>query len=188
MLLVQSFMACFIQFLGVGSSALFFISGLPLFVALALNAIITKPDQDVSLWAYAIGQLIPLTTGAQMMYGVLEVFVPLVGRYRLISRIFTYWAPQTGRMGKQAPAEHIIATIVAVTGAYALPLAIPFIHRYSRAVLVRSIVIVSVLSTLSIAVFFMREPFDAMHQKRLFVIHMENVSHVSIDLQGAITE
>ena len=83
---------------------------------------------------------------------------------------------KTGRMGEQAPAEYIIATIVAVSGAYALPLAIPFIHRYPRAVLKRTIIFLSVLTATSVAVFSMRSPFDAMHQKRLFVIHMENVS------------
>ena len=33
----------------------------------------------------------------------------------------------------------------------------------------------SVLTVLLMAVFAMREPFDAMHQKRLFVIHSQNV-------------
>lgn len=81
-------------------------------------------------------------------------------------------------MGEEAPAEHIIATIVAISGAYALPLSIPFIHRWPQAVLKRSIVLLSVLSALAIAVFSVREPFDAMHQKRVFVVHMENVSYI----------
>jgi hypothetical protein len=78
MLLVQSSSAFVIQWLGVGSAALLFLSGLSLFVALAVNSLVMKTGQDVSLWAYAIGQSIPSTTGAQMLYGVLEVFVPLV--------------------------------------------------------------------------------------------------------------
>ena len=78
-------------------------------------------------------------------------------------------------MGEQAPAEHIIATIAAVVGSYLLPLLIPFIHRYSRAVLARSILLMFTITTISMAVFSMRNPFDTMHQKRLFVIHMENV-------------
>lgn len=78
MLLAQSFSAFLFQLLGVGSAALFFLTSLSLFVALAVNTIAKQPGQDVSLWAYAIGQSIPSTTGAQMMYGVLEVFVPLV--------------------------------------------------------------------------------------------------------------
>ena len=78
MLLTQSFSAFLLQFIGIGSSALFFLSSLALFIALAINTVAKAPGQDVSLWAYAIAQLIPSTTGAQMMYGVLEVFVPLV--------------------------------------------------------------------------------------------------------------
>lgn len=78
-------------------------------------------------------------------------------------------------MGKEAPAEHIIATIVAVVGSYVVPLSIPFIHRYSRVVLTRSILLMVTLTVISMAVFSMRSPFDTMHQKRLFVIHMENV-------------
>lgn len=79
-------------------------------------------------------------------------------------------------MGDEAPAEHIIATIVSVTGCYALPLAIPFVHRYSRAVVVQSLFFLSVLTVLSMAIFSTRDAFDEMHQKRLFIIHMENVS------------
>ena len=33
----------------------------------------------------------------------------------------------------------------------------------------------SMLTGVAMAVFCMRSPFDAMHQKRLYVIHMENV-------------
>lgn len=78
-------------------------------------------------------------------------------------------------MGGEAPAEHIIATIVAVVGSYIVPSIIPFVHRYSRPVLARSILLMVTVTTISMAVFSMRNPFDTMHQKRLFVIHMENV-------------
>ncbi|KAI0343326.1 hypothetical protein BDW22DRAFT_1394270 [Trametopsis cervina] len=159
MLLVQTFLSCLMQFAGIGSAALFFLTGLSLFGALSLNWLIAKPGQEVSLLVYALAQFMPSIVGSQMTYGVLDVFVPL-----------------TGRMGDEAPAEHIIATIVAVTGAYALPLAVPFIHRYSRAVLLRSIISLSIITSISIAVFSMRNPFDEMHQKRLFVIHMENIT------------
>lgn len=87
MLLVQSFSAFAIQWLGVGSAALLFLSSLALFVALTVNSFVVKPGQDVSLWAYAIGQTIPSTTGAQMLYGVLEVFVPLVRVLALLTGI-----------------------------------------------------------------------------------------------------
>ncbi|OBZ74192.1 putative endoplasmic reticulum metallopeptidase 1 [Grifola frondosa] len=108
---------------------------------------------------YAIGQLTPLVTGTEIFCSALDVFVPL-----------------TGRMGEAAPAEHIIANIVAVSGAYTLPLMVPFVHRYSHRILVRMVVLLTMLTGITMAVFSMRSPFDAMHQKRLFVIHMENVT------------
>lgn len=158
-LLAQTGLAFGVQAIGVGSSVLFFLSGLPLFFAMLLNWLVKPSSEPVSLLSYALGQFIPLSTGAQLSYEVLNVFVPL-----------------TGRIGEQAPAEHIIATIVAVVGLYLLPLVIPFIHRYSRAVLARSILLMVTITTISMAVFSMRSPFDTMHQKRLFVIHMENIT------------
>lgn len=77
LLLVQSALAWGIQSFGIGSAALFFISSLPLCLALLFNSVISS-GPDVSLLSYAIGQFIPLTTGAQLAFEVLNVFVPLV--------------------------------------------------------------------------------------------------------------
>lgn len=77
LLLSQTGLAWGIQSLGVGSAALFFLSGLPLYLAMVLNSLVAS-DPDVSLWTYALGQVIPLSTGVQLSYEVLNVFVPLV--------------------------------------------------------------------------------------------------------------
>ena len=66
-----------IQAFGIGSAALFFISGLPLCLALLLNSALAS-GPEVSLLTYYIGQFIPLTMGARMAFEVLNVFVPLV--------------------------------------------------------------------------------------------------------------
>lgn len=79
-------------------------------------------------------------------------------------------------MGAEAPAEHIIAIIVAVTGSYILPLTVPFVHRFSSRVLVRGIMLAALTTVAMMTLFSFRSPFDTMHQKRLFVLHMENVS------------
>ena len=71
-----------------------------------------------------------------------------------------------------APTDHIIANMVATTGVYNFPLAIPFSHRFGRKVLARSVVLVVGV----IAYFARREPFNSMHQKRLFILHHKNVS------------
>lgn len=175
LLLAQSGLAWLIQSIGVGSSALFFLSGLPLYLALVLSYFVA-PASEVSLLSYAVGLLVPLTTGSQMAFEVLNVFVPLVHTFpHFLSAMLLILIHQTGRMGVEAPAEHIIATIVAVVGSYVLSLVVPFIHRFPRAVLHRSILLMITASVISIAVFSARNPFDTMHQKRLFVIHMENV-------------
>jgi hypothetical protein len=81
-----------------------------------------------------------------------------------------------GRVGEGAPADHVVASIVALAGAQALPLVLPFAHRFSRRVLLRAILLTGALTAVAMAVFSTWEPFDPMHQKRLFVLHMENVS------------
>ncbi|KAI0676099.1 hypothetical protein C8Q78DRAFT_369024 [Trametes maxima] len=159
LMLLQSFLAALIQNIGIGAGGTLFLSSGPFVPALLLNSFLTRPGDDISLWSYALGQLSPLVTGTTLFCAVLDVFVPL-----------------TGRIGEEAPAEHIIATIVAITGAYILPLAIPFVHRYGRRILVRAVIVSSLLTGVAMAIFAMRSPFDAMHQKRLFVIHMENIT------------
>ncbi|KZT10195.1 uncharacterized protein LAESUDRAFT_756379 [Laetiporus sulphureus 93-53] len=159
LLLLQSFVACAGQLLHFGSAGVFALSGYPILLALVLNPFLTKPGEDISLWSYALSQFTPLSLGAQMFYITLDVFVPL-----------------TGRIGEEAPAENIIASIVAGAGSYTLPLLVPFVHRFGRRTIKRALVVCSILTAVAMAVFSMRSPFDSMHQKRVFVIHMENVT------------
>jgi hypothetical protein len=134
------------------------VSALPLALSLIINRFLVDNQDEINLWAYGLGQLMPLLTGAEAFFTALDVFVPL-----------------TGRMGSEAPVEHLIATIVAIIGSYMFPLVIPFAHRFTRRVLINSILISSVATAFAMIIFARRNTFDAMHQKRLFVIHMENV-------------
>ena len=93
-----------------------------------------------------------------------------------------------GRIGREAPAEHIIASMTAVVGAFAYPSLIPFSHRFSRRTLFRSVLCLSLLSGAAMLVFMRREPFDEMHQKRLFIIHMENVRTSSSPLGSSVVD
>ncbi|KAF5334245.1 hypothetical protein D9758_017096 [Tetrapyrgos nigripes] len=168
-LLIQSFLAVIVQFLGVGSASLFFVSSLSLFFALLLNPLLSgsgsdlasgsRRDLGLSLATYALGQVLPLTVGTMAMLPTLEVFVPL-----------------TGRMGGDVPADNLISTIVAAISALAVPLFLPFVHRFGRSALVKAIMILGVVSVVPIAIFSVREPFDEMHQKRVFVLRTENVT------------
>jgi len=79
-------------------------------------------------------------------------------------------------MGSEAPADNMIATIVTSIAALAFPLALPFSHRFGRKALLRGVINVFILVGVLMALFALRVPFDKMHQKRLFVVHQENVS------------
>jgi len=60
---------------------------------------------------------------------------------------------QTGRIGVEAPVEHIIATLVAVCGAYTFSLVVPFAHRYGPGVLSRAVLLLIALTVAAAAVF-----------------------------------
>jgi hypothetical protein len=82
LLLVQALLAIVVQLAGVGSASIFFLCALPLFVALIINSLLVENTKNISLWTYAIGQAIPLLTGSMLIVGVVEVFVPLVCRFK----------------------------------------------------------------------------------------------------------
>jgi hypothetical protein len=78
LLLMQSGGALALQLLGIGSAYFLFISSVPLFGALSLNALLNRGAPLISLWTYALGMLVPLLSGTRMACIVLDVFVPLV--------------------------------------------------------------------------------------------------------------
>lgn len=88
LLLLQASLAVGIQFAGVGSAALFFLTALPMFGALVVNGLVAKNGSKyLSLVTYALGQVLPLLTGSLLLIGTLDVFVPLVGSLLHLSNI-----------------------------------------------------------------------------------------------------
>uniref|UniRef100_D8PVI5 Peptide hydrolase n=1 Tax=Schizophyllum commune (strain H4-8 / FGSC 9210) TaxID=578458 RepID=D8PVI5_SCHCM len=163
--LLQGVAALGIQLLGVGSGALFFLTGLPLLMGYVANAVVF--GKYISLLTYAWGAAFTVYTGTLLIMPTLEVFVPL-----------------TGRMGHDAPADNVIAVIVGTLTAYASALVLPFVYRFeesagpkrSTGFLRRARVFAALATVVSVAYFAARSPFDATHQKRVFMIHMENVT------------
>lgn len=195
-LLAYAFIAAAGQFAGVGSSAVFFLSAVSTFGALFIDRVTNylsastvnnagikmmntaekmrdgdvKEAKDkvnkaevkdglVSLWTYALGQTVPLLTGTQLTSATLVVFVPL-----------------TGRIGSEAPAEYIIASMVAILGSYTLNLTTPFVHRFGLPALRKAVIIMFLVVGIVMAVFARKEVFDINHQKRLFVLHKEDLN------------
>ncbi|KAK7024849.1 peptide hydrolase [Favolaschia claudopus] len=157
--ILQAAAAVVVQLLNVGSAAMFFIASIPLFSSLLLNNLVFATRAgEVSLWAYVWGQSVQLMFGTLFLIPTLEVFVPL-----------------TGRLGN-VPADNIVATLVSILGAQAMPLAIPFAHRFGRNSLRQMVIVLSAIALASMAIYARKEVFDEMHQKRLFVLHLENVT------------
>ncbi|KAK0459622.1 uncharacterized protein EV420DRAFT_1620165 [Desarmillaria tabescens] len=160
-LFVQAMAAFGLQLLGLGSASLFFVTALPLVIAYALNPLFASftGEKGISILTYVFGSFIPLITGTLVIVPTIEVFVPL-----------------TGRMSASAPADHLIATIVTVVGSVGLPLLAPFSHRFGQGYLKEFIVVLLVVNAALIAVFAQRDVYDDMHQRRVFVLRVENVT------------
>jgi hypothetical protein len=87
LLLMQTGGTLTFQLLGIGSACFLFVTALPLFVALSLDALLNS-GAVVSLWAYALGLSVSLFSGTKLAFTVLDVFVPLVRSplFRMIQR------------------------------------------------------------------------------------------------------
>lgn len=157
---------------GIGSAYLMALSSLTFTLATTLNDFVLigvgqiedkliAPDKRVSAYIYPLMTIIPGIVGAEGMASFLDLFVPL-----------------TGRMGEISPADHIIASIVAVLSFLSLPFAIPLAHRYTSENLQRTILGLLAVTAAVMAVFASPgwKPFDEAHPKRLFVHQVENIT------------
>ena len=70
--LMQSAGALSLQLLGIGSACSLFVSAVPLFVALSLDALLNRGGLLVKLWTYALGMFVPLLGGKKMACIVLD--------------------------------------------------------------------------------------------------------------------
>jgi len=69
----------------------------------------------------------------------------------------------------------MVATIISVLGALTVPLVLPFSHRFGQRALFRGTTFTAFVTAILVAVYSSKPVFDDMHQKRLFVLHLENV-------------
>ncbi|KAL4061947.1 hypothetical protein V8B97DRAFT_2025645 [Scleroderma yunnanense] len=179
LLLFHSFLAAIGQFVNIGSSAAPFIGSLGFFTSLCLDTVLaykdhslhSRDDRELPLWAYPIAMLLPLSGGVQLLAATLVVFVPL-----------------TGRTGGDAPAEFIIASIVAVIGALCVSFTPAFAHRFGPRILRLAVVLILLGLGVAMAFFYSQNPFDRMHQKRLFVVHKEDLVTGKQDLHIAAAD
>jgi len=82
-------------------------------------------------------------------------------------------------MGEKAPAEFIIASMTSLIGFYTFPLVVPFAHRFGHKTTSKAVLFFLGLSIISMGYMAMKNPFDPMHPKRMYIIQSENVDHIS---------
>lgn len=141
---------------------------LSFFTAVALLASTLAPTQ---LMLFFIASAPGMLLGSEAHWSTLTIFVPL-----------------TGRMGVDAPAEHIVATLVGLVGFVTLPTFPLWINCWTRK---GQIGIMSVLLTIaltSLAYLGNGSVWDAAHPRRLFVQHMYNMTDHSTTVQIAAAD
>lgn len=84
-------------------------------------------------------------------------------------------------MGGDAPAEFIIASMVTVIGALCISFVPALAHRFGPQILRRTVILTFLGLGVAMAFFYAQDTFDRMHQKRLFVVHKEDVSVEFVD-------
>ncbi|KAF8315143.1 hypothetical protein DL93DRAFT_2166855 [Clavulina sp. PMI_390] len=164
------------QSFGIGSAAVGFLWGLSTFGALALQYLLTRgagTSHTLQAWIYGIAQVVPAVYGFELGFSLLDVFVPL-----------------TGRMGEEAPAEHIVATIVSIVVFLSVPSSLSLAHQLSKKHLRRVLQAIFLL-TISVAAIFASgiiPTFDELHPRRLFVLHSENIFTGDRSLHFAVAD
>ncbi|GAA5843912.1 hypothetical protein JCM11251_002246 [Rhodosporidiobolus azoricus] len=149
---------------GIGSSYLFAVGAVGTLVALVVNDYgfqAETREKKVHLATYVIGQALPLLLGVEGIIGFLDLFVPL-----------------TGRLGADAPVDHIIASLVSAVGYLTIPMLLPFCHRYGASFTARFALFLTFLTAGTLGWFSRPSwgPYNAAHPKRLLVLHMENTT------------
>lgn len=142
---------------------------------LAANDFVLTPRSDsgakpVAMASYLIAQAIPIITGAEGLASFLDVIVPL-----------------TGRMGVDAPSDHIIASLVSGIAYLVLPILPIAAHRFSRNILMQAVVLMLFVSGGIISIFAApgMQAFDFLHPKRVLCLYMEDTSSNTLSLHIA---
>ncbi|KAF9577743.1 hypothetical protein BGW38_006850 [Lunasporangiospora selenospora] len=155
------------SFVGLASSYVFALFTFSVTAALVVNrsraASKTKEGVQVTrvvYGAYFISTLVPTAYFSFVCFSLLDMFIPL-----------------TGRIGVDAPVDHIVAVMSGfVTFVFCPPL-LAFTHRFGRAVLKKMILALLTWHLIAILISSATlNPYDEFHPKRVFVQHLRNMT------------
>ncbi|KAF8934516.1 hypothetical protein BGZ47_010347 [Haplosporangium gracile] len=155
-----------VSYVELASSYVFALFTLSITVALIFNhkkAAMERRDGpevfSIDYATYFIAALLPTSYFSFVCFSLLDMFIPL-----------------TGRIGVDAPVDHIVAVLSGfVTFVFCPPL-LAFAHRFGRKVLKR--IVLTLLAFHLIIVLLssaIMSPYDELHPKRVFVQHVRNM-------------
>ncbi|WFD34961.1 hypothetical protein MCUN1_001807 [Malassezia cuniculi] len=159
-----------LNMMGLGSSYILFIALLANLVPAIINDFVfvgynkiangrVPVDQRVHLFTYLFSIVPAATVGSQGVVAFLDLLVPLMGR-----------------LGRDAPVDHVMGSLVAALIGLNATCIVPLFHRYGTDAIRRAAAFFAAASVLVIAVFAVVPVFDATHPRRLFVHHVENIT------------
>ncbi|RUO97088.1 hypothetical protein BC936DRAFT_141000 [Jimgerdemannia flammicorona] len=156
---------------GLASSFVLWIYTVVLTSVAVLNEFVLVPTtsskRGVSSWAYTVSMTTLGLLYTDMGLALIDLFVPL-----------------TGRMGVDAPVDHIVAVIVGMMVFMAAPNLLAFANGIERKALAKCVVGLLVMQAVIVVVAAVTGgtdggvlfPFDNMHPKRAFVQHLKNLT------------
>ncbi|KAG0251237.1 hypothetical protein BG011_007752 [Mortierella polycephala] len=167
---VQLFYTIFLglaSYIGFASSYVFALYSFSTTIGLLFNqrrvAVARKDGLEVMSVDYAsyfIGTLLPTAYFSFVCFSLLDIFIPL-----------------TGRIGADAPVDHIVAVLTGLITFVFCPPVLAFAHRFGAVVLKKMIVILLIahIAILLISSIFI-VPYDELHPKRVFAQHLRNLT------------
>ncbi|KAI8356061.1 hypothetical protein B0O80DRAFT_401189 [Mortierella sp. GBAus27b] len=115
---------------------------------------------QVDFATYFIASAIPTAYFSSVCFSLLDLFVPL-----------------TGRIGVDAPVDHIMAVMSGLVTFVFCPPIVAFSHRFGRAVLKQIVLVLLVLHIISVLISSaVMYPYNELHPKRVFVQHLRNMT------------
>ncbi|EPY49730.1 peptidase [Schizosaccharomyces cryophilus OY26] len=155
------------------SAYLFTIIDSFMILALLINDWVLAKQKTVHLLSYVIGSIGSLTAGLEASTTMLDIFVPL-----------------TGRIGIEKVADHIISCICVCSVYISFPLFSAWIQRLRSPRFLKLGFLLSILiAGISSYVLGGQETFyDALHPRRVFIQHMENITSNEFSLHVATAD
>ncbi|EPX70912.1 peptidase [Schizosaccharomyces octosporus yFS286] len=142
-------------------------------LALLINDFLFKNQKEVHFLCYVIGSIGSLTAGLEASITMLDIFVPL-----------------TGRIGIEKVADNIIGTVCTCSFFISFPLLSSWIQRIRSPCILKFGFLLSILVALVSSYILGGQDtyYDALHPRRVFLQHMENVTSNEFSLHVAAAD